>query len=469
MLSFVFMLLLISLGAKDSAADETFLELNRKWVGDFDKMMERRVIRALVPFSKTFYFLDGPRPRGLTYEGLMEFETYINQELKTKHLKVHVVIIPTTRERLLPDLIAGRGDIAAGNLTITPERMKEVDFTDPFFNKVDEIIVTGPSSPSIKKLDDLAGKEIFARPSSSYYQSLRHLNRAFKEAGKKPMQIIRADEYLEDEDLLEMMNAGILPMIPIDSHKGAFWIQIFEKLTLHQNIKLRTGGRIAWAVRKDSPKLKSVVNGFIKTHKIGTLMGNILFKRYLENTKWVRNAISDEELWRFSETSDLFKKYSSRYQFDWLMMMALAYQESGLDQRKRNSSGALGIMQILPGTASDPNVNIQDIHKTENNIHAGTKYLRFIANRYYKNEPMDKLNKTLFAIASYNAGPAKIARMRKEAVEMGLDPNIWFQNVEVVSAKRIGRENVQYVSNIYKYYLSYKLINSIDNLKDMKQ
>ena len=144
---FALMLLFGALGVKDSPAEEIFLQLDRKWTGDFDNMIERRVIRALVPFSKTFYFLDGPHPRGLTYEGLKEFETYINKKLKKKHLKVHVVIIPTARDRLLPDLIAGRGDIAAGNLTITLERRKQVDFADPFFSRVDEIIVTGPTSP----------------------------------------------------------------------------------------------------------------------------------------------------------------------------------------------------------------------------------------------------------------------------------------------------------------------------------
>ena len=458
---FLFALILLfgALGVKDSPAEEIFLQLDRKWTGDFDNMIERRVIRALVPFSKTFYFLDGPHPRGLTYEGLKKFETYINKKLKTKHLKVHVVIIPTARDRLLPDLIAGRGDIAAGNLTITLERRKQVDFADPFFSRVDEIIVTGPTSPPIKKLADLAGKEIFVRPSSSYYESLKHLNTAFKASGKKPLKIVPADECLEDEDLLEMMHAGILSMIPIDSHKGAFWKEIFENLTLHPDIKLRTEGRIAWAVRKDSPELKAIINSFVKIHKIGTLKGNILFKRYLKNTKWIRNAISDEELRRFRETTALFKKYSNKYRFDWLMMMALAYQESLLDQSKRSPTGALGVMQILPSTASDPNVDMQDIHEIENNIHAGIKYLRFIVNRYYENEPMDKLNKGLFAFASYNAGPAKVARLRREAKKMGLNPNVWFRNVEIVAAKRIGRETVQYVSNIYKYYVAYRLIS----------
>ena len=437
---------------------KAILELDQAWSGDFDGMVERHLIRALVPYSKTFYFLDGADQRGLEYELLKEFEKNINKQLKKRRLKVRLLVFPTRRDRLLPNLVKGLGDIAAGNLTITPERLKQVDFSDPYFKGVNEILVTGPTAPQVKTVEDLSGKEIYARASSSYYASLQRLNARFKKAGKKPMNLVQADEYLEDEDLLEMMNANLIPMIIIDSHKGKFWKQIFTDLTLHPDIKVREGGQIAWAIRKNSPKLKEVINGFIKTHKKGTLMGNVLFKRYLKNTKWVRNAFADEERERFKAAVGLFKKYAGKYDFDWLLVAALAYQESRIDQSKRSPTGAIGVMQMLPSTAADPNVDIPNIEKMENNIHAGVKYLRFLTDRYYEKESMDILNKRAFAIASYNAGPAKVAELRKQAREMGLDPNKWFNNVEVIAAEKIGRETVQYVSNIYKYYVAYRLI-----------
>jgi membrane-bound lytic murein transglycosylase MltF len=318
--------------------------------------------------------------------------------------------------------------------------------------------VTGPGAPAIATPDDLAGKEIHVRKSSSYYESLIQLNTRFKNNGKAPLKIVLADEYLEDEDLLEMMNAGLIPMIVIDSHKGEFWAKVFKDLTLHPNIKVRTGGQIAWAIRKNSPQLKSVVNRFIEAHKKGTLKGNILYRRYLENTRWVRNALADKEFRRFKDAVAFFKRYSQQYQFDWLMIAALAYQESGIDQSKRSPAGAVGVMQLLPSTAADPNVNIRKIDVMEHNIHAGVKYLRFLHDRYFKNEPMDALNKMLFSFASYNAGPGKIIRLRREARESGVDPNIWFRNVEIIAARRLGRETVQYVSNIYKYYIAYRSI-----------
>ena len=451
-------ILFISINATETRAIGSGLELGKKWSGDFDGMAERHLIRALVPPSKTFYFLDGADQRGLTYELLKEFETYLNTELKRKTLKIKVVVIPTKRDRLLPALVEGLGDIAAGNLTITPARQKKVDFSAPHLTGVDEIIISGAASPPLKTLDDLSGKEIYVRKSSSYYESLMQLNARFKNSGKPPIKIVPADEYLEDEDLLEMMNVGIIQMIVIDSHKAKFWVQVFKELKLHPDIKLRSGGQIAWAIRKKSSRLQNVINQFIKSHKKGTLKGNILYKRYLQNTKWVRNALAEKEFERFKGAVEFFKQYSQQYDFDWLMIAALAYQESGIDQTKRSRAGAVGVMQLLPSTAADPNVNIRKIEVMEHNIHAGVKYLRFLHDRYFKNEPMDALNKMLFTFASYNAGPGRVIKLRREAQQSGFDPNVWFRNVEIIAARRIGAETVQYVSNIYKYYIAYRFI-----------
>jgi membrane-bound lytic murein transglycosylase MltF len=442
------------------------LKLTEVWTGDFDGMVKRRVIRALVVHNKMLYFLDCGAQRGTSYEGLKEFEKFVNKKLKTITLKINVVFIPVTRDKLLPALVKGLGDIAAANLTITPERKKIVDFSDPLLTNVSEILITGPAAPILKRLDDLAGKEIHVRPSSSYYGSLKRLNASFKKQGKPPVEIIPADEYLEDSDLLEMVNAGLIPMVIVDNHKARFWAEIFDHITLHPDIVVNTGGEIASAIRKNSPKLKAVVNEFVKGHKKGTLLGNIVFKRYLKTNKWARNSMSPKELKKFQDTVALFRKYADQYGFDYLKIIALAYQESQLDQSKRSKAGAIGIMQVLPSTARDPNVNIPEIKILEKNIHAGNKYLRFLDDRYFNDSSVDQLNQLLFTFAYYNAGPARVARLRKEAAKMGLDPNVWFGNVEVVAAKRIGRETVQYVSNIYKYYIAYRLI--VDQL-DVKK
>ena len=440
----------------DAAPEGSRLATSEVWYGDYDDMVERRLIRALVTFSLTDYFLDGPVQRGTSYELLKTFEEAINQELDTGHLKVHVVIVPVARHELLPALVGGRGDIAVANLTVTPERRERVDFSDPLLTDVSEIFVTGPAAPPLQTLDDLAGQEIHVRRSSSYFDSLLRLNDALADAGKDHLVLVETSEYLEDEDLLQMVSAGLLPMIVVDNHKAEFWAQIFENITLRSDLPVASGGDIAWAFRKESPGLAAMVNAFIRQNKKGTLMGNLLFKRYLQNTKWAENALSESGLVRFEEMIGLFQEYADEYELDWLMLAALGYQESRLDQSAVSGAGAIGVMQLLPSTAADRNVGIPDIRLLENNIHAGAKYLRFLQDRYFQSEEIDALDQTFFTLAAYNAGPARVRGLRRRAEAIGLDPNIWFRNVEVVAAREIGRETVDYVSNIFKYYIAYK-------------
>jgi membrane-bound lytic murein transglycosylase MltF len=427
-----------------------------KWTGDLDGMIERRMIRVLVVYSKTFYFIEKGAQRGVTYDTFHAFEEGLNKKLRTKHLRVNVVFIPTSRDELLSGLVAGRGDIAAANLTITPERQKMADFASPILRDVKEIVVTGAGSPEIKTIDDLAGKEVFVRRSSSYYESLVALNQRFRKEGKPKVTLVPAPEDLEDEDLLEMQSAGLIPVLVVDSHKAEFWKQIFPRLVLHPEVAVRTEGEIAWAIRKNSPKLKAELDAFSAAHGKGTAFGNEIFRRYLKSTRYVKNATAEAELKKFRELIAYFRKYGDKYGMDWMLMAAQGYQESRLDQNVRSPVGAIGVMQVMPATGKE--LNVGDITQIDPNVHAGVKYVRFMIDQYYKNEPMDDLNKGLFAFASYNAGAGRIQQLRKEAATRGLDPNVWFHNVERIAAEKIGRETVTYVSNIYKYYIAYSLV-----------
>jgi membrane-bound lytic murein transglycosylase MltF len=427
------------------------------WTGDLDGMIERRQIRILTASSKTFYFIDRGRQRGATYEFAKKFEDELNRKLKLGAIRVHVVVIPVSRDRLLPGLLEGIGDIAAANLTVTEERQSLVDFADPVAVGISEVVVTGPDSPPLASTDDLAGREVVVRRSSSYYDSLVALNERLRGEGKPEIQISLADENLEDEDLLEMVNAGLYPAIVVDAHKARFWQEIFAAVKVHENVAVRTGGAIAWAIRKDSPKLAAAINDYVKGHKIGTEFGNIILKRYLKDTKYITSALGPKDQERFNQTVELFKKYAGDYGFDWLMIAAQAYQESGIDQSVRSRAGAVGVMQVLPKTAAGSPINIKSVDKSiENNIHAGVKYLRFMANEYFDDPAISAVDRHLFAFAGYNAGPNRVDRLRRKAAEQGLDPNSWFGNVEVVVARHVGRETVQYVGNIFKYYVAYK-------------
>ncbi|MEH6605536.1 MAG: lytic transglycosylase F, partial [Pseudomonadales bacterium] len=433
------------------------------WYGDFDAMVEERIIRALVVPNRTNYFLDGPAQRGASYEFLKKFETSLNKKLKTRHLKIQLIIIPTTRQHILSDLIAGKGDIAIGNLTVTEERLLAVDFTLPIVSNIDEIIVAAANAPKLSSLDDLSGKKLYIRKSSSFWQSARALNGELVLAGKEPVNLIAADEVLETEDILEMVNANMVPYTVADNYLAEFWAQVYTNIQPHNELKLREDSNIAWAIRKDTPLLKAELDGFIKQNRKGTLLGNILFRRYLQDTQWVDKSLDDVSADKFNGTMEFFEKYGAEYNFDPLMLAAVGYQESKLKQSRRSSRGAVGVMQLLPTTAADKNVGIKNIQQVENNIHAGTKYLRFISDRYFDDPALTELDRNMLTFASYNAGPARIRRLRNRAAEQGLDPNVWFDNVEVLAAKDIGNETVQYVSNIYKYYVAYKYLEDHNN------
>jgi len=408
-----------------------------------------------VAYNKTHYFIDKGTQRGATYEAMKKLEDELNLKHKTGTLRVNVVFVPVSREELLPSLLEGRGDIAAASLTVTPERAKLVEFAEPVIRDVSEIVVTGPKSPVIATLDDLQGQEVFVRPSSSYHESLVALNERWKAEGKKPVVLKPAPEMLEDEDLLEMLNAGLVKIVVVDDFMAEFWKQILPAITLHKEVALRTGGQIAMAMRKGSPLLKAELDAFTRKNAMKTAFGNMMFQRYLKSTKFVKSATAEADLKRFQALVELFRKYGEKYGLDWLLMAAQGYQESRLDQSVKSPVGAIGVMQVMPATGKD--MKVGDITQLEANVHAGVKYMRFMIDQYYKDEPMDNLNKGLFAFASYNAGPGRVRGLRKTAQARGLDPNLWFNNVERVAAEKIGRETVTYVSNIYKYYVAYKL------------
>jgi membrane-bound lytic murein transglycosylase MltF len=429
-----------------------------RWTGDLNGIVQRRYLRVLVIPDKMYFFFDGQHMRGVTYDNLREFEVFFNKRMKTAKTPVNFVFIPVSRDEILKALAEGRGDIAASGLGITPERQAVVDFSDPVRDKVTAIPVTGPDTPPLKSLEELSGKEVYVPLSTVFPAIIGRLNERFKQEGKPPVVVRPADENLEQSDILEMVNAGLVGMTLADSMVAEFWARIFDRLRLHPDAAVVEGGAMGWAFRKDSPGLKALANEFIKDHRVGTAFGNTVLNNYLRGTKWARDATSGTEINKFQAMATLFRKYGDQYDLPYLLVVAQAYQESRLDNSVRSPAGAVGVMQIKPSTAAGQPIGITQVEKLPNNINAGTKYLRFLLNEYFKDEPMDRVNRSLFAIASYNAGPNKIQQLRREAKAEGLDPNRWFNSVELVAAKRIGRETVQYVSNIYKYYLAYKMV-----------
>ena len=434
------------------------------FTGDFDEMIKRRMIRVAVTFNRTHYFVDRGQERGITYEALKAFENDLNSDLKTGNLKVHVVIVPMSRDQLYPALAGGNVDMVAAMVTVRPELEKLAAFSEPTRTNVNEVVVTGPGAPPINTVDDLAGREVFVRKASPYYESLTRLNGQLKGRGKPAVAINEAPDVLEDEDVLEMVNAGIAPITVVNDYMAEFWSQVYTGITLHRDVVLRSNGQLAVAFRKDNPKLREAVNQWIRKHGKGDAFRNVVERKYLESTKYVKNAAADAERKKLTAVVELFKKYGSQYELDYLLMAAQGYQESTLDQGVKSPVGAIGVMQVMPPTGKE--LNVGDISLVEPNIHAGVKYMRFMMDRYYKDEPMTPLNKGLMTFASYNAGPGRVRQLRRETANRGLDPNVWFGNVERIASERIGRETVTYVSNIYKYYVTYTLLTAQVNRRE---
>jgi membrane-bound lytic murein transglycosylase MltF len=441
---------------QDLETDEV-LQLNQVWKGDFDSIAsgERRFIRALVPVSRTLYYTDGPEQRGVAFDSLSEFEKVLGESSKGA-VKPKIVIIPTSRDRLLTALAEGKGEIAVGGFTVTEARRQTVDFSEPTLQNIRHVVVAGAAVAPLASVDDLSGREVHVRRTSSYHEDLVALNVRLEAAGRPPVKIIDADEALEDEDVLQKVDAGILPITITKSLYATFWQQLYDRMVVYDNLTVRDGANFAWAIRRGTPQLTKAVNDFVRTHRAGTTFGNVLLKRYFGNASRLTNPTATADLARFRTAATSFQKYAGQYDFDWLVIAAQAYQESRIDQTVKSPVGAVGVMQIKPETAAE--VGVPNVHDLDSNIHAGVKYVRYIADRYYKNEPMDKLNRGLFTFASYNAGPAKVRRLRAKAKEMGLDPNVWFNNVELIAGSVIGRETVDYVSNIYKYYTAYRVV-----------
>jgi membrane-bound lytic murein transglycosylase MltF len=432
--------------------------LRTPWKGDLDEMIKRRVVRVLLPFRRPeFFYMDG-HPAGILQETFRELERVLNSKYKTtagNH--IIVALLPTPTDKLEARFSGGYGDVAAYGISITDANKQIADFTVPTLTGNKMIVVTGPGAPELGTVEDLSGKEIWVTPQTRMKGDVEALNARLKAQGRVPAVIREADPLLEPADVMEMVNAGTYPIALMQSKTAEFWAPVFVDAKARMDLALAEDVEFGWAIQKGTPKWKAFLDEFIQSHGVGTSFGNTIMRRYLKETKYIKNARDAAEMKKFRATAPMFTKYGEKYGVDALLLLAQGYQESGLDQAVKSRVGAVGIMQVMPSTAAAAPVNIPAINTEDANIHAGVRMIHFLVEDYFKEEGLDQFNRTLFAIAAYNAGPAKITKCRQVAKDMGYDPNKWFGNVEVATAKLVGRETTQYVANIYKYYVAYRM------------
>ncbi len=440
------------------------VDSTERYFGDFEKLKTRGVVRVLVAADLGFYHMENGRAKGIIAEHINHFE----KSLKKHNTLLRIKVIPVKRSELLMSLNNGKGDIAIGNLTITEERKQLVEFSHPIRRNIRESLVTSNDLPQLVNIEDLAGIEVSLRPHSSYYESVRSTNEELRRLEKPIVKVSVIDEHLQDFELIELIERGEIDATIIDSHKLNLWTNLSDSIQVHESIPLRTNADIAWAIRKNSPQLLSKINQYLATAKQGTLLGNVIENRYLESAKWMTKVDNPTDNQERAEMEEIFAFYGDKYEIDWLLLLAQAHQESALDNDRVSHRGAVGIMQIMPKTALDWYVDIEDIYRLENNVHAGTKYLRFIHDRYFDKPEIANNDKVYFSLAAYNAGPAKIRRMRVLAKQQGYDPNKWFNNVEIVAKQNISREPVNYVYNIRKKFIVYKKLDRFQDAREQR-
>ncbi len=433
--------------------------------GDLPEMDQNRLIRVLTVVSMTNYYLMPGENLGYEYAMFKEFESFLGKGRGNRNPGPRVLFIPTPYNKLIPSLLAGKGDVIAAGLTATPERKRLVDFTRPYIPRVNEVVVTNAAVRPVPTAEDLSGRTVLVLASSSYRQSLDELNRRLAEKGREPVRIIAANEYLTPEDLLEIVASGAVEATVMDSHVAELWAKVMPGLVVNEGAVLRKEGALVWMVRKTNPQLKEKLDLFLSTHRQGTAMGDAAFRRVFERTEWIRNPLSGADLARFLLYKPMFQKYGAMYGVDWRLLICQAYRESGLNPQARSPSGHIGLLQLDPNLVNHPKLGVKNIQEPERNIQAGAKYLALIRNTHFDDGEMNPDEATRYALAGYNAGPNRIVRARSAAEDMGFDPNVWFGNGEVAAMKVAGPEPVRYVSEINKYFLIYSLTSQFKEEK----
>jgi len=414
-----------------------------------------RFLTVLIPYDRSRFFVHKGEPRGFEYELVRQFEERFNEAARGTEPPLETIFLPVPFAQLLDLLAEGTGDIAAGGLTVTTERAERVRFSEPYMTEIREVVVANTGVELGNTVETLAGRRIVVVNGSSYAEHLRALSDRFVASGLPAVEIVEAPVSVMSEDLVELVHAGAVALTVVDEHIAELWANELNGLNV-TDLAITEGNDIAWALsnRLDNAVVESI-NEFLIEARTGSLLGNILFKRYFEDSKWIENPLGPEAITEVSRYRPLFSKHAEANNLDWRLVAAVAFQESGFDPFATSAAGARGLMQVRPATAAE--VGVGDLNSPDAQVAAGTRYLASLRDRFLSEgvEPRQAVN---LALAGYNAGPARLERLRQVTKdELGLDPDVWFFNVERAAAQDVGLETVRYVANVNKYRLAYEL------------
>ena len=251
-----------------------------------------------------------------------------------------------------------------------------------------------------------------------------------------------------DTSVWDSLARGDIDLLVFDYDDDSTSIKKYEDQLL-VTVPLR--GKICAVVPiENAPLLNSFnfwLNGF-KSTRTYSLMSQRFFRSYQVE------SIASTSSHSLSPYDDIIKKYSAFSGLDWVLVSALAYQESRYYMGTQSGT-AHGLMQIKPTTAN--HYGVQDVYDPELNVKAGTLHLQYLM-RLYRDEGMDSLNVIKFALAAYNAGEGRIEQCRDHAAEAGYNRNDWDQVALSLSSHPtfVGEQTINYVDDILYRYRQYK-------------
>ena len=436
---------------------------------DLQTILEKDTLTAITAFSTTSYFIYRGQQMGYEYELLQRFADHLGVELN--------MVLAKDLDRLFKMLNSGKGDVIAYSLTVTPDRKERVEFTVPH-NHVKQVLVQRKpknwrymrqhqiDQNLIRNPLNLEGDTVYVRKNSAYYTRMKNLE---EEIGGE-IHIVQADSQVETEQLIKWVSEGKIDYTVADENIASV------NQTYYDNIDVKTElsfpQKIAWAVRKNSLKLKDTLNDWISSMK-GTTVYNVIYNKYYKNRrasqKRRRSAFFTLTTNQISEFDPLFKKYAEELPYDWLLLAALSYQESRFNPRTRSWAGAKGLMQLMPATAG--RYGITNLYNPESSVRAGTKYIKWLDQKIWADKIKDPGERRKFVLASYNAGPGHVLDARRLTRKYDGDPNLW-KNVSEYLLKKAkpkyyndevskygycrGSEPYKYVNEIMSRYKHYK-------------
>jgi membrane-bound lytic murein transglycosylase MltF len=428
------------------------------WSGSYSEMFQRGEIRMAVPYDRTIYINDKGTPRGLSIQISKGLAKWINAKYSSqlKGKLISIKLVPTISAELLNSLISGRADIAVGDIGLYEPISNSHDLIVNHASRVEqEVLVTGPSSPVLQKMTDLSGQTVYGSRNTNFQMTLGALNEELRRDGRPPVNLISPLGDLDDEDLLEMLNAGLIQYVIVGNWKFKLWQSIYKNIVMHEELSVKDVGWIGWVVRANNQDLNDDLSGFYQSDEFDQSRRAFRQEDYKEHLKGLKDPI-DKMAWaRFESMRPLFNKFGAEYKLNPLFIASLGFQETLLNQSAVSGVGAIGVMQLMPATGMS--LGVGDIHLLEPNIHAGADYMNQLVTKYFPDAQFEGNNRSLFAVASYNIGPNNVAKAREQAKQLGFNPNQWFGNVEFIATERMGYEPMIYVRNVYKYFMSYRL------------